>query len=86
MSHFTEEELAATWPEWTAITTAWADPGGEDPDEYSAECYRCQDANRTPYTAAGTRAECVTWAQSHSTDPDPTPVLPPAPPKKGGRP
>lgn len=61
-----------TWPEWTQITTPWNDPGGVDPDEYTALCFWCRDATppRTPSTFDGTRAECVAWAQGHADDPE----------------
>ncbi|UOZ10535.1 hypothetical protein [Amycolatopsis sp. WQ 127309] len=59
------------WPEWTAITTPWNDPGGDDPDEYHVECFRCRDAQRSPYQADGTRDECVEWTQPHFDDPEP---------------
>lgn len=75
------------WPDWTAITTEWNGPyppDGEDPDEYTGTCYRCQEANRTPNVVNGTQADCIEWAYGHADDPDPTPPPPPPPPPHGG--
>lgn len=61
-----------TWPDWTAITTDWNGPYDQpDPDNYHVDCYRCQDAERTPSGFDGTRAQCVAWAQQHDADPEP---------------
>lgn len=81
----------APWPEWTAITTEWNgpydDPEHPDPDEYTATCYRCQEAARSPYVFNGTQADCIQWAYGHAEDPDPTPPPPPnpIPPRPKGR-
>lgn len=79
------------WPDWTAITTDWNgpydDPDHPDPDEYKADCYRCQEAAREPNHFEGPVAECIEWAYGHASDPDPTPPPPPnpIPPRPKGR-
>lgn len=79
------DHQTSNWPEWTQITTPWNDPGGADPDEYTALCFRCQDAKRTPFTFDGTRVACEEWLQPHYDDAAPPAPPPPPPPHPKGR-
>jgi hypothetical protein len=53
------------WPDWVSISSDWNDPGGVDPDEWTAVCGRDAQEHQ------GTLQACAEWAVGHFNDPQP---------------